>query len=130
VHAIRFLASDAIGADVSAARMNNFTPLHAAAMQGMAEVCAILLELGAQPDVQTMPQGYTPLHSAAWGGHGEVVEALLRAGARTDLLNYRSETPAQTARRQGRFSVAERLEADARDRQPIKDYPNRNMSTE
>ena len=113
LHAVRFLASDAVGADVNSARGNNFTPLHAAAMNGAADMCALLLELGAAPDVQTDPQGYVPLHSAAWGGHAAAVEALLAGGARTDLLNYRGETPAQTARRQGHIAVAERLEAAA-----------------
>ena len=110
---VGFLASDAVGADINAARGNNFTPLHGAAMNGHESVCGLLVELGARLDVQTAPQGYAPLHSAAWGGHAGVVDLLLRSGARTDLVNYRGETPAQTARRQGQFKVADRIEARA-----------------
>jgi len=112
--AVCFLLSDAVGADVNAARNNNFTPLHAAAMSGQSEVCRVLLEMGALPNVQTAPQGYVPLHSAAWAGHTDAIEVLLRAGARTDLLNYRGETPAQTALRQGESDAANRLLAERR----------------
>ncbi len=108
---VRFLASDAVGADINAARVNNFTPLHSAAMNGHEAVCALLVELGARLDVQTAPQGYAPLHSAAWGGHAGVVNLLLREGARTDLVNYRGETPAQTARRQRHPEVAACIDA-------------------
>jgi ankyrin repeat protein len=110
VKVVRFLTSDAVGADVNAIRRNNFSPLHGAAMNGATEVCNLLLEAGAHPDVQTEPQSYAPLHSAAFGGHIDAVEALLRGGARPDVCNYRGETPAQTARRQGHTRVAERLE--------------------
>jgi len=98
------------GADVHAARRNNFFPLHTAAMQGHAEVVRILLAAGASPDVQTDPQGYAPLHSAAWAGHLETVQALLAGGADRTLRNYRSETPAETAHRQGQGAVANLLD--------------------
>jgi ankyrin repeat protein len=114
LNAVRFLASDAIGADINAVRGNNFTPLHGAAMNGRTEICIFLLEQGANPNIQTDPQAYVPLHSAAWAGHTGAVAALLHAGARTDLLNYRHETPAQTARRQNHPDVAARIEAAAR----------------
>lgn len=68
---VRFLLSDEIRADPRTARDNNFTPLHAAAMQGNARICQLLLDHGADPNMQTDPQGYSPLHSAAWGGHVE-----------------------------------------------------------
>lgn len=98
------------GADIHGARRNNFYPLHTAAMQGQTEVVRILLAAGADPDVQTAPQGYAPLHSAAWAGHVETVRALLAVGANPTLRNHRNETPAETARRQGQDAVARLLE--------------------
>ena len=62
VEAVRFLLGPSVGADPRAARMNNFTPLHSAAMQGHAAVCELLLQAGAEVNVQTNPQGYAPLH--------------------------------------------------------------------
>jgi len=103
---VRFLVSEEIGADPNALRVNHFSPLHAAAMNGHTTLCRILLEAGADVDVQTNPQKYSPLHSAAWGGHGEVVEVLLAHGARRDFKSHRDETPAQTALRQGHDAVA------------------------
>src|SRR4051812_13279001 len=102
---VEFLLSPAVGADPRAARNNNFTPLHGAAMKGHARVCEALLRAGAGVDVQTSPQGYAPLHSAAFGGHGEAVRVLLAHEADRDLLNYRGERPADTARRQGQIQV-------------------------
>lgn len=98
-------------ADAHCARANHFLPLHSAAMNGHADVVRLLLAGGADPNVQTRPQGYAPLHSAAWAGHVETVRVLVVAGADTTLLNYRNETPAETARRQGHEQVAALLGA-------------------
>ncbi len=108
---VAFLLSDAVGAEPGALRGNSFSPLHAAAMEGHAEVCRMLLAAGAHPDVQTYPQGYCPLHSAAWAGHVDAIRVLLAHGARTDLENYRGETPGQTALRQQQWHAAEVLDA-------------------
>ena len=46
VEAVRFLLAVPVQADPCAARKNNFTPLHAAAMQGHATICEILIGAG------------------------------------------------------------------------------------
>lgn len=107
---VRWLLSEEIGADAKALRGNNFSALHGAAMHGHVQICRLLLEQGADPDVQTDPQGYAPMHSAAWGGHLRVVRMLMQHGARTDLPNYRAETPLETARRQEQAAVVQVLE--------------------
>jgi cytohesin len=114
---VRFLVSEEIGADVNVLRVNNFSPLHAAAMNGHAGVCELLLGCGADVNVQTVPQGYCPLHSAAWAGHLEAVQVLLRHGARSDLLNYRGEKPSQTALRHGHEAVSQQIEPLERQRE-------------
>jgi cytohesin len=108
---VRFLLAPPVGADARAARNNNFTPLHAAAMQGHAAVCEVLLAAGAGVNVQTDPQGYAPLHSAAFAGHLEAIRVLLAHGANRELVNYRGERPADTARRTGQTEAAQLLEA-------------------
>lgn len=100
-----YLMSDAIQADPRATRINNFTPLHAAAMQGHSEVCQELLETGVDVNVQTIPQGYAPLHSAAYGGYLEAIKVLLAYGADLELRNYRDERPVETAQRQNQNEV-------------------------
>jgi cytohesin len=110
--AVRFLLAPPVGADPRAARNNNFTPLHSAAMQGHAAVCLVLLDAGAQVNVQTEPQGYAPLHSAAFAGHVEAIRVLLAHGADCGLLNYRGERPADTARRTGQAAAVRVLESD------------------
>ncbi len=46
IEAVRFLLARPVEADPCAARNNNFTPLHAAAMQGHAAVCELLINAG------------------------------------------------------------------------------------
>ena len=111
VEAVRFLLATPVGADPCAARNNNFTPLHSAAMQGHAAVCEVLIEAGAEVNVQTDPQGYAPIHSAAFAGHIGAIRVLLAHGANCGLVNYRNERPADTARRTGQLEAAGVLEA-------------------
>lgn len=107
--AVNYLLSEAVGSDPRAARINNFTPLHSAAMRGHAAVCEVLLRAGAGVNVQTAPQGYAPLHSAAFAGHLEAIRVLLEHGADRTLLNYRGERPADTANRQQQVEAAQLL---------------------
>jgi cytohesin len=111
VEAVRFLLAAPVGADPRAARNNNFTPLHSAAMQGHAAVCEVLIGAGAEVNIQTNPQGYAPLHSAAFAGHVEAIQVLLAHGADRALVNYRGEQPAATARRTGQAEAVRVLEA-------------------
>jgi len=109
IEAVEYLLSPPVLADPRAARGNRFTPLHSAAMFGHDAICEILLRAGADVDAQTEPQKYAPLHSAAFAGHVEVIKVLLAHGASPDLLNYRDERPADTARRQQQTAVASLL---------------------
>ena len=79
-------------------------------MQGYAAVCEVLIGAGAEVNVQTNPQGYAPLHSAAFAGHVEAIRVLLAHGADRGLANYRSELPADTARRTGQAEAVRVLE--------------------
>jgi cytohesin len=111
--AVEYLLSPAVAADPRAARDNDFTPLHAAAMFGHTEACAALLAAGAVVNAQTSPQKYAPLHSAAFAGHVATIRLLLDHGADPRLLNYRGEAPADTARRQGQAEAETILRAAA-----------------
>ena len=111
IEAVRFLLSPPVEADPCAARNNNFTPLHAAAMQGHAAVCEILIGAGSGVNVQTNPQGYAPLHSAAFAGHVDAIRVLLEHGADRKLVNYRNEQPTDTARRTGQTEASHVLDS-------------------
>jgi len=111
VEAVRLLLAQPVEADPRAARGNNFTPLHSAAMRGHAAVCEVLLTAGAQVNVQTDPQKYAPLHSAAFAGHIDAIRVLLVHGADRSLVNYRNEKPADTARRTGQTEAMRVLES-------------------
>ncbi len=111
VEAVKYLLAPPVSADPRAPRMNEFTPLHSAAMLGHAAACEVLLEAGADVNAQTQPQGYAPLHSAAFAGHVEAIRVLLAHGADRRLLNYRGERPADTARRTGQAEAVQVLES-------------------
>jgi uncharacterized protein len=123
VEVVNFLLALPVQADPRAARLNNFTPLHSAAMQGHAEVCEMLLRAGAEVNVQTNPQGYAPLHSAAFAGHIEAILVLLAHGADRGLVNYRGERPVDTARRTGQAEAVRVLEAKDTEQSVAADRP-------
>lgn len=54
------------------------TALHCAAWHGSAEVCAELIERGADTGGVDAKLGRTPLHYAAWQGHHECIKVLLK----------------------------------------------------
>lgn len=64
-----------------AAGTTGYTPLIYAAREGHADVCELLLSLGADPNAATRSGGATALQRAAYTGHLAVVRLLLAAGA-------------------------------------------------
>ena len=57
---------------VDAATTNGCSPLYIAANNGCAQAAALLLESGADPDLETT-SGCTPLHAGGWMGGWAVV---------------------------------------------------------
>ncbi|MEM7103275.1 MAG: ankyrin repeat domain-containing protein [Bacteroidota bacterium] len=106
---VRFYLQPPISENPSLVRNNNFSPLHAASMVGHTEVVRLLIENGADVNVQTDPQKYAPIHSACFGGHLETIKLLIENGASIALRNYRNELPIETAIRQNQTVVIEYL---------------------
>jgi truncated hemoglobin YjbI len=82
------------------------TLLHDAAMVGDAELAAVLIGSGADPDAKEA-EGHTPLYRAS---SGEVARVLLAAGAAVDLASGPTRgTALHQAARRGYVSVAQAL---------------------
>jgi hemoglobin len=82
------------------------TLLHDAAMVGDAELAAVLIGSGADPDASET-EGHTPLYRASTG---EVARVLLAAGATADVVSGPTRgTPLHQAARRGSVSVARAL---------------------
>ena len=90
------------GADVNAACMGGFTPLHSACDTGQLEAVACLLNHGANAKLQDN-YGHTPLHVAAsreteTGMRTEIVKLLLQHGADIRTKNNEGKTALDFAR--------------------------------
>ena len=85
------------GLDIDALGSYGWTALHEAASCGYLDIVVLLLENGANPNIQDSIQRCTPIHLAAKNGHLEVVMSLVRCGARLDLRNAGGKIPQQCA---------------------------------
>ena len=79
-----------------------FTPIHAAATNGRAEVLEYLLQISCARcrqliNTQTAKTGYTPLHLAVINGHQNCVKVLLRYGADIRATDRDGKTAIQRA---------------------------------
>ena len=91
------------GANVNATTsLERETPLHIAALKGLAGVADILLKKGANVNAQSK-EGASPLMLAAsqgWrGDYGETIRLLLAHGANRKLRNHEGDTALDIARR-------------------------------
>jgi len=70
------------GADINAKDHESSTPLFFACMYGHVEAVRLLIELGANPNVEAAGLGRTPMSLAETNGHTEIVQILKDAGAK------------------------------------------------
>ena len=81
------------------------TPLHDAAEKGYFVIVKILLEHGAEPNIQNYI-GWTPLHLAAANGYFVIVKILLEHGAEPNIQDNDGSTPLHKAVANCRVGVA------------------------
>jgi ankyrin repeat protein len=77
-----------------------------------ADAVELLLQRGADANVQGTLEGFTPLMTAAAEGLVEVVRLLLAAGADRDLEDKDGDTALSFARQNGHAEVVALLESD------------------
>ena len=65
--------------DVNLQYSNGVTPMHAACIMGILDVCESLLRLGAYTEARTA-EDMTPLHFAASNADAKIVELLIKSG--------------------------------------------------
>ncbi|MGI9399739.1 MAG: ankyrin repeat domain-containing protein [Rhizobiaceae bacterium] len=81
------------------------TALHWAALNGHADVAAVLATRGANLDAKSDLLG-SPLHAAANRDHADVVLVLLEGGAGVDIRDKNNKTPLHIAAKTGSVKVA------------------------
>lgn len=101
------------------ARVNQsgWSALHYAAIKGHSKIVTLLLSKGAQVN-EPSPEGDTPLILAVRSGDINTVQALINAGANPLLSNFKAQNAIETARSEGRGSLATALEKVAAGRKP------------
>lgn len=82
--------------DVNAANEDLVTALHVAAVRGNAEMANVLINSGANVNIQSA-DGQTPLHVSARNGNLKFSEMILSHGATTDAIDQNGVTPLQLA---------------------------------
>lgn len=94
-----------LGADVAeTSPLERRTALHVAARRGHRDICILLCEAGASPDVLDA-RGDTPLHLACRHGHTDTRDTLLTMGADVGVSSGASHTPLHDAAAHGHADV-------------------------
>lgn len=101
------------GADPNVPSQNGFNvfPIHSAVAGNYFNLCKILLENGAYPNV-CQKAGLSPLHSAAQLGNIEILIILLEHGAEVNLRMEGGKLPSDLAEEKGFLEIAEILKED------------------
>jgi ankyrin repeat protein len=86
-----------------------WSALHYAAVKGQVKIVSLLLSKGAQVN-EPSPDGDTPLILAVKSGDLATVQALINAGADPMRSNFKAQNAIETARTEGRSSLATALE--------------------
>ena len=92
-----------LGADINARRVgyplwqvtpeSADTPLHVAIERRSRDAAIMLIEMGANPDIQDVLHGRSPLHMAAIFKDADIVSTLVRHGAKVNVRDVDGETP-------------------------------------
>jgi ankyrin repeat protein len=85
------------------------TPLHAALAGRHTDASYLLIEAGANPNIQDS-SGWTPLHLAAANGMKPMVELLLSKGADKSLANNKLQSPLDLAIEKGEHYIIDLLQ--------------------
>lgn len=85
--------------------------LHHACYYNFDQLLVMLLKHGANPNIGSAEGDATPLHFAAAAGHKDAVETLIKSGCKPCPLDSSGQTPADHARKAGRFEIAQALDS-------------------
>eukprot|EP00210_Caulerpa_lentillifera_P009126 g8700.t1 len=97
------------GAHVDVQNHYGKSALYIAADENLSEAVNMLLDRGADPNLQEKELKWTALHKAAFHGNIAIVASLIKAKANVDLLTSDGDTPLHIAAWKGHAQVAKLL---------------------
>ena len=111
------------------AGLEQFTPLHLAAIHGNADIAKLLVEAGSDIDGTTIGTTETALHLAVSTGNDRLVRYLIDNGANPNAQNFALETPLQIAIEERWEAIVELLvQRDAK--MPVASSPDEDFMDE
>ncbi|XP_045487539.1 E3 ubiquitin-protein ligase MIB1 [Pieris rapae] len=96
---------------VDAAKDDGYTALHLAALNNYAEIAELLVQGGAQPDLQNANM-QTALHLAVERQHTQIIRLLIANGANLNICDKDGDTPLHEALRHHTLQQLRRLQED------------------
>jgi hypothetical protein len=109
---------------ISAGDWRNETPLHYAAERGFNEIVKMLIEHGADINVQTSVTHRTPLHYAVRGNRVEVTRLLLEGGADKSIVDNNKRAAFYYAKQKRYGEISNMLREGEAPEEPVgKDLP-------
>ncbi|XP_033122240.1 ankyrin repeat domain-containing protein 39-like [Anneissia japonica] len=65
-------------------KLDGATALYTSAFSGHTDICRLLIQSGANKDIQRK-DGATALHASAFNGHNDICRLLIQSGANKDI---------------------------------------------
>ena len=109
VDRVRQLVAQGVPVDRARGGSYQQSALGVAAEFGQVNVAAVLLELGADKDLENNNNGVTPLQLASWKNHPAVIDLLLCAGVDVEKTGAGQSTPLGIAAFYGYTAIVEKL---------------------
>lgn len=101
----RYLIAEGAAIDAVSRNAMKIQPIHAACAGSHTTIVRMLLEAGADPNVEQQ-DGFRPLHSAAQNGNADLVRLLLEHGANPALADAQGRLPSKLAEDEGFLELA------------------------